>query len=72
MEELKDILKKAGFVDIVIQPKENSDEIIRSWNFGEGVEKGDPGIEKGDQQGERIRKIEFRQHRTLSIHPAKC
>lgn len=39
MEELKDILREAGFTDIVIQAKENSDEIIRSWNFGEGVEK---------------------------------
>jgi len=39
VEELKEILKKAGFVDIVIQAKEQSDEIIRSWNFGEGVEK---------------------------------
>ncbi|MEJ2684751.1 MAG: hypothetical protein P8Z71_10190 [Candidatus Sulfobium sp.] len=39
MEELKEILKKSGFTDIVIQNKDNSDEIIRSWNFGEGVEK---------------------------------
>ena len=28
-----------GFTDIVIQEKENSDEIIKGWNFGEGVEK---------------------------------
>ena len=39
MEELTEILKEAGFVDIVIQAKENSDEIIKSWNFGAGVEK---------------------------------
>lgn len=39
MEELKEILEKAGFTDIVVQNKDNSDEIIRSWNFGEGVEK---------------------------------
>lgn len=39
MEELREILKKAGFADIVVQYKDNSDEIIRSWNFGEGVEK---------------------------------
>lgn len=39
MEELKEILKKTGFTNIVIQDKENSDEIIKSWNFGEGVEK---------------------------------
>lgn len=39
MEELREILRKAGFIDIVIQDKENSDEIIKNWNFGEGVEK---------------------------------
>ena len=39
MGELRSILSSAGFVDVVIQDKENSDEIIRSWNFGEGVEK---------------------------------
>ena len=39
MEELKEILGKAGFVQTVIQDKDNSDEIIKSWNFGEGVEK---------------------------------
>jgi hypothetical protein len=39
VEELKEILTRAGFIDIVIQDKENSDEIIRGWNFGEGVEK---------------------------------
>ena len=39
MEELKDILEKAGFSDMAIQDKDNSDEIIKSWNFGEGVEK---------------------------------
>ena len=38
MEELKNILTKAGFTDISITDKKNSDEIIRSWNFGEGVE----------------------------------
>jgi len=39
VEELMRILEKAGFADIVIEGKEQSDEIIRSWNFGEGVEK---------------------------------
>jgi arsenite methyltransferase len=39
VEELKEILKKSGFTDIVIQNKDNSDDIIRSWNFGEGVER---------------------------------
>ena len=32
-------MKRCGFTDILIQNKDNSDEIIRSWNFGEGVEK---------------------------------
>lgn len=39
MEELKHILEKSGFTDILIENKDNSDEIIKSWNFGEGVEK---------------------------------
>jgi len=39
VEELKEILQKAGFTGTVIEDKENSDEIIKSWNFGEGVEK---------------------------------
>jgi hypothetical protein len=39
VEELTAILKKAGFIDIVIDEKQNSDEIIKSWKFGEGVEK---------------------------------
>jgi hypothetical protein len=39
VEELREILKEAGFNDIVIRGKENSDEIIRGWSFGEGVEK---------------------------------
>ena len=39
MEELKEILSGAGFAEVVIKDKNNSDEIIRSWNFGEGVEK---------------------------------
>lgn len=39
MEELQIILNKAGFIDIIIENKDNSDEIIKSWNFGAGVEK---------------------------------
>jgi hypothetical protein len=39
VEELGRVLLKAGFEGIVVQEKENTDEIIRSWNFGEGVEK---------------------------------
>jgi hypothetical protein len=39
VEELKKMLEKAGFGDIIITEKEKSDEIIRGWNFGEGVEK---------------------------------
>ena len=36
---MKGFLEKAGFVNIHIIDKENSEDIIRSWNFGEGVEK---------------------------------
>jgi len=39
VEELKLILTNVGFQDIRIVDKENSDEIIRSWKFGDGVEK---------------------------------
>ena len=38
MEELKNMLQNSGFVDVRIDSKENSDDIIRSWNFGDGVE----------------------------------
>ncbi len=38
MEELKSILDRAGFTGLSIIDKHNSDEIIRSWKFGEGVE----------------------------------
>ena len=38
MEELKAMLGAAGFSDITIKDKEKSDEIIKGWNFGEGVE----------------------------------
>ncbi len=36
---MKRYLKEAGFVDVAFIDKENSDDIIRNWNFGEGVEK---------------------------------
>lgn len=39
METLKHYLENAGFVDIHIIKKENSEEIIKNWNLGEGVEK---------------------------------
>jgi hypothetical protein len=39
VEELKAILEKTGFTDIRFIDKQNSDEIIKSWKFGEGVEK---------------------------------
>jgi len=32
------ILEAAGFSDIVIKGKEKSDEIIKGWNFGDGVQ----------------------------------
>jgi hypothetical protein len=38
VEELKGMLEAAGFTDISIRDKEKSDEIIKGWNFGEGVE----------------------------------
>jgi len=39
VEELKTILTKAGFQEIIIIDKQNSDDIIKSWKFGDGVEK---------------------------------
>lgn len=38
MEELKDMLEAAGFCNITITEKEKSDDIIKGWNFGKGVE----------------------------------
>jgi len=38
VEELERMLQAAGFTDITIRDKEKSDEIIKGWNFGEGVE----------------------------------
>jgi hypothetical protein len=38
VEELRSLLSNAGFADIVIEDKDNSDDIIKSWNFGEGTE----------------------------------
>jgi len=38
VEELERMLQAAGFTDIAIKHKEKSDEIIKGWNFGEGVE----------------------------------
>ena len=39
MEELQKLLSTAGFTDIVVMNKDNSDDIIKNWNFGEDVEK---------------------------------
>jgi arsenite methyltransferase len=36
--EVKGILSELGFQEIVITPKEQSDEIIRAWNVCEGAE----------------------------------
>jgi len=36
---MKSLLETAGFEHIEFIDKENSDDIIRNWNFGEGVEK---------------------------------
>jgi hypothetical protein len=38
VEELGKMLQAAGFDNITIKDKEKSDEIIKGWNFGEGVE----------------------------------
>jgi hypothetical protein len=38
VKELKRMLEAVGFIDLAITHKEKSDEIIRGWNFGEGVE----------------------------------
>ena len=37
--EVKGILSNLGFRDIVITPKEQSEEIIREWGVAEGAEK---------------------------------
>jgi len=36
---MKRLLEETGFTGIQFIDKENSDDIIRNWNFGEGVEK---------------------------------
>ena len=33
------MLNKIGFVNISMRHKENSEEIIKGWNLGNGVEK---------------------------------
>ena len=38
MEELTRMIEESGFVEVRIENKDNSDDIIRSWNFGAGVE----------------------------------
>jgi hypothetical protein len=38
VEELKRMLEAAGFTDIAIKGKEKSDEIIKGWDFGAGIE----------------------------------
>ena len=38
MEDIEVMLKKAGFTDIQMTPKDNSKEIISSWAPGEKVE----------------------------------
>jgi len=36
---MKEYLEKAGFVDIAFLDKTNSEDIIKNWNFGKGIEK---------------------------------
>jgi len=38
VEELREMLEAAGFIDITINDKEKSDDVIKGWNFGEGIE----------------------------------
>jgi arsenite methyltransferase len=38
VEELKRMLGVAGFTNITINGKKKSKEIIKNWNFGEGIE----------------------------------
>lgn len=38
IEEIEDILKEAGFVQVKIEPKDESREFIRDWAPGRGVE----------------------------------
>jgi hypothetical protein len=38
-DEAKRILSNLGFQNITITPKEQSEEIIRGWNLGEGAER---------------------------------
>jgi len=37
--EVKEILSDLGFQEINIRPKDQSENIIRGWNVGEGAEK---------------------------------
>ena len=37
--EVKEMLSDLGFKDIIINCKENSEEIIKGWKVGEGAEK---------------------------------
>jgi len=39
VETLKHYLGNVGFVEIHLIKKENSEEIIKNWNLGEGIEK---------------------------------
>jgi hypothetical protein len=37
--EVKEMLSNLGFQEIDIRTKDQSDEIIRGWNIGQGAEK---------------------------------
>ncbi|MDY6823611.1 MAG: hypothetical protein SWH68_07435 [Thermodesulfobacteriota bacterium] len=36
---MRQILNQAGFINITITPKKDSDTIIKDWNVAEGAEK---------------------------------
>ncbi|HOV69085.1 MAG TPA: arsenite methyltransferase [Clostridia bacterium] len=38
IDDVKQMLKDAGFINIRLTPKENSRKIIKSWNFGNNIE----------------------------------
>lgn len=38
VEDLKDLLKKAGFINITMRPKDNSNEIVKSWVSEKNIE----------------------------------
>jgi hypothetical protein len=38
VENIRSMLQQSGFCDIVLKPKDNSGEIVKSWSLGENIE----------------------------------